>query len=808
MKPLIYSSLGLVASDICVGPGKFARFENEQEPVNMQSSDQVVATNSNITHRVWGVLSDMNTHGLRKEPVSFHDYDLLHEEDEQDDPFGEKLPKQRCSGGCPPTDKKSELDGLLTVAEKTGDIKQVAREKAENDISLRQEFLQGITIHFASYEKKSSTKWENKGRDLVDLVEEERRDRYKALKQNMNGAQVGIVFSEPTTDEDFNYLQIFFDSGDEIEMYAIEHRGNLDDLKRVYEALAEEARDSQYDEASFVSTPLYFQEGISFTHIAQTIEENFSSDESRAHSQDYLSRLHRDVASVSLIEDYQKEAEKLAQQIEQEILSSETIQQGIAAIVWGVDVQIETLTQTSEHLDQRVRESTTGAPEYVQYPDKNSDTHAHIGPARSKDVNLFADIFNRYRVERISDLLIKEPVEFFSNQADLNMAWEKIVRETPHYTPEQSEELFKEVQEKWMKKEEDKEVISIVNETGVGIGAAVYLVGEWARLGMNETQETMLGAKEKISYEKPTINTLTDEIFTQWRETETEIPLIAFISETGVGIAAAPVFIENMKLEKDFDEETFIVLDELFEFVDGKPFVPLQLTQNEKDNVFSLFVSESTKDEVTPMSFIEASIIPSEVDVTTLVETIEFVRTVDQLDSKLQETAIEQEQESVEEKIVHLWEMIHVTVLHQTDRQDQRSASVHRPTEPIALKEETDEKEQTQVKEFSFAISVWMFLRLVNYRFTLVQLGKFIHETKNVDKNISLSARIRKEQPEGLIQKESGQWILFAIIWYLAMIREQGLIQATGNMKQATGKKKKKAKEVLIFLYARDMITV
>lgn len=303
--------------------------------------------------------------------------------------------------------------------------------------------------------------------------------------------------------------------------------------------------------------------------------------------------------------------------------------------------------------------------------------------------------------------------------------WRERAEKVLDISPEKSEELLLVVQETWTMMTDAKEVISFVNDTGVGIAAAFYAIEMMTIAGVEKHEEEELEV---------------------WGNIEQEKDIISFVVDTDVGIAAGLFVLNEWAMRPDTEE---IVS-------------PLVLNEEESDEAFSL------------------EKIPDSVDAVVLKETIEFVRVIDALPAEEQKKAIVEEKEKVEKTIIQIWEAIIVD--------KPAVALIHTLTELVDL-EPKDEHE----KQFSFAFVVWIMLKLMNYHSALETLEAFVKP----DQDSPLETRIQKQKPEGLIQKETGQWLLFAIIWYLAMIREQGMHTQQAPLAQ----KKKKAKEVIIFAY-------
>jgi hypothetical protein len=90
----------------------------------------------------------------------------------------------------------------------------------------------------------------------------------------------------------------------------------------------------------------------------------------------------------------------------------------------------------------------------------------------------------------------------------------------------------------------------------------------------------------------------------------------------------------------------------------------------------------------------------------------------------------------------------------------------------VMIEHLASEIQDDTVHEFSFAVMMWTMLKYSSCLVTLQSVKELLlslHE-KEVEK---------KQIAEGLIVKEPAPWILFSIIYYLAMIREQGMVQTS-----------------------------
>ena len=101
------------------------------------------------------------------------------------------------------------------------------------------------------------------------------------------------------------------------------------------------------------------------------------------------------------------------------------------------------------------------------------------------------------------------------------------------------------------------------------------------------------------------------------------------------------------------------------------------------------------------------------------------------------------------------------------------------------------------VENFSVAVSFWMMIKLIQYVSFLNSVEVHLQEKQSISETTrknnhseSLLDTCAHENAAAVIQQESAPWLLFAIIWHLAMIREHGAVQST----QSNTKVKQKVK--------------
>jgi hypothetical protein len=662
------------------------------------------------------------------------DISILSDERHTDDEYGEeeRQKKQRGGGGCSSdTCKKNDLlNDLQTVSDKTdGNISAVAQEAAEQVISHRQEFLLGITIHHAKYDKKSKGRWENKGRDMLDLFDPdepggERKDWYERLKAGMIGVKTGIIISPPTIYDELNYVQVYEDNGDHIDMYAIEHRGNLDDLRSLYKELATESTGVNENEIIDFSKPLFFQHEISFEHIADTIEQSFVTEESKSLSEDYLQRLHRDVANISLIDDYQREANELAQKIKQELLSRTDMQEGLAAIIWGLVAHAngEQQNQVSEPRD--ILRSTIDEVQRMAKQIAEETIHA---------------------LESVHKVLVEKPETITNDYVDKQQKNEQ-VKSNPKQILKQLLHMaeYKQALRVLTSKQSDKE-------------------DDDNKMSWMKKAERMLGISKDQSLE------LLKQVSETHEAMEKAKDVVEFAVDTGVGIGAALFALESLAtldvISADTHEEFLpIEVPPILEKKDGQTVVTTQALED-------IFIRIIKEPDIPSQEFDEPH---QQIDIVVVGWLQEFIHTLDEKKSEEAIVLVEKEEEWVITKLEQLQEVLNL----QGETLEPRI-----------------EIEQEAVQEFSLAVTAWMMLRLISY-----------YEILNEIKGLLEQVEAGPKMTEKLIPKEPSPWLLLAIIWHLAMIREHGV---TTTQKKKKQKKKKLYRSGLIYSHSvRDMINL
>lgn len=256
--------------------------------------------------------------------------------------------------------------------------------------------------------------------------------------------------------------------------------------------------------------------------------------------------------------------------------------------------------------------------------------------------------------------------------------------------------------------------------------------------------------------------------------------VMAYTADTGVAIAAGIFALHEIVGSKNEDiNSKYTEEGELLLFQET-PFI---ISREASKLVLSLF-SFKEKQDSSEALFTNAQLEVAGIDTNALYLIIDLVHAIDTMAQEKQLERITQEKDKALQNINFLLDVM-VRRMKNHMALDSRSAHVSGGMHEIKRVEDTP------VEQFSFVVAFWFMLKYANYFSALDSLQEFItrpHEKKNI-----IDA-ILEEKPKGLIQKEPSPSLLSAIIWYLAMIREQGIYTTTATPPV----QKKKTKNVQI----------
>ena len=255
---------------------------------------------------------------------------------------------------------------------------------------------------------------------------------------------------------------------------------------------------------------------------------------------------------------------------------------------------------------------------------------------------------------------------------------------------------------------------------------------------------------------------------------------ISFSILTGVGIGGALRILDVLTLPVVQEEQQNVE-------------IPVTETITEKNiehgNVLHEFITmlaaDTGKVKISEQTVQEQ---PDDVDASLTERFILFFKSIRELPKEKQRAEIIKEQEQVAKRMLVLWEAVQQLIVQKIDNIFEK--------ESIVVVSEEVKTEQQTVEQFSLAVSIWMMLRMVGYFRVLETMKQVFGKTEapkhtpGIDSNTSIET-IGKTT-EAILQKEETPWLLFAIIWTLAMIREQGMAQSTQPVQQSYGNGKRK----------------
>lgn len=186
----------------------------------------------------------------------------------------------------------------------------------------------------------------------------------------------------------------------------------------------------------------------------------------------------------------------------------------------------------------------------------------------------------------------------------------------------------------------------------------------------------------------------------------------------------------------------------------------------------------------------------SDVDFVHFINVIEFIQIVDSSPSEQKIELIKTEQQKAMEKI----HILHQTIVEMITRYSANLEQTTRYSEFVQINqdqsnESVSNKQDIHTENFSLALSFWMMIKMIQYVSTLHKMETYVKKQLLSPDNIEtqLPASFAHEHAADVIQKESAPWLLLAIIWHLAMIREQGFAQS--NVQTTTQQTKKHNKK-------------
>jgi hypothetical protein len=633
-----------------------------------------------------------------------------------------------------------EQNYLQDLLNKGSSVDSVSRALAKDAVAHDQEFVLMKTLIPFDYQINAQGRWTDEGGKTIEEVTDpnavgaDRLGRVllaeSGLMNNPNVTMAAVASPDLGYGRDYVYLYSRGE-GNTIKALAIEFHGQTGDLQQFFTQLGVRGG-ADVSESDNFEKPLFFTQTITPAHILEEAKNSLYDSEE---SNEYFKRLSRDVTTYPLIlEERDRQVEHIANAALEHMLAEETVMQGLAAAVYGA---IELSRETAETTVTRVMSYAADVAEdiagYVQKEWLEKDEGISVVDAPvTQAVHTISELLLHTGEEDIVKLTVEPRSTGIESMSvsQQEAQWKEVAMDILHINEKQADDLVTDVQEAWKIMETHKHLIEDARESGVGVAGALFLLATWT-----EQEESAL---------------LPAGLTHQDQRVKSRISA----DEDALNVTQA--LIESMQIE----DRNISILEEQ------------QYENHEVHQGIDVFMSIRFEG---------------------------LIKKLETVSSEKQHELITEERESVDDSIFHIWEMIQEVFSDGSSSHEAEGATIHSPSETISIfLKETVEKEEQPLKDFRFAVGIFFLLKLFQYRASLDVLALFLQsEQQEQTSDIApeaLSMRIQKEKPEGLIQKESAPWILYAIIWYLAMIREQG--KATSNTK--TTKKKKKSKNIAI----------
>ncbi len=383
----------------------------------------------------------------------------------------------------------------------------------------------------------------------------------------------------------------------------------------------------------------------------------------------------------------------------------------------------------------------------------------------------------RFRYGRLTPDFGNEDVVGASRQDEAvenTAVWLKRVEEALDISPARAQELFVQLEEAWETVEGAREVIAFAADPetqGVAVPAALFALDVLAH------PETQIGVNGSIH-----------EQFEYGLEER---------GESGGAIKLSPEKWEAVIAFFFSDEEA----NDLFELTQ----LPAEQTSRPNADSLELIHASQESDEVST---------GERIDVVVLTWVKECIMRVDRKPKEEAVQSIEHEEHIVLLHMGELWEaFIALVDAHDIHDGERNTVIAEKPADADVGADKKNHpstvKEKRLVNGLSVAFAVWLLLKCDSYIRALAALTQCIStgsEGAAKDTSRGIREQIRAKRPEGLIQKEPAQWLLLAIIWYLAQIRES--CTAGSNLGRKTNKnqprkrKKKKIAGGIIYSHA------
>lgn len=737
MHKFIYCINQLSASDFGIGPSRFVRRDNER-PVATEQTDQVTNSVPDLAYRVWEVAADLSVQQqLRMDNLRYVQNQLM--DGKEDDPEKKTKP---AGGGCPDDSKLNKdtyWDEMMETANNNNWHLRDPQERRNTHTKILPLFRERVR------ENRNYTQQDREGPPTAEGPEFIIKDggiyypKFKKSLQQMYKDQQRIRPQQydPREHATMTLMEAAFVNG-ATEVSHVSHNKdkNGDDAIR--------------DQVTMVLDPETGKGRMEIRNISK--DENYLSTKEAydvmVKNYDGFIEGHP-TEGVFIFTNAPLPTEQVHEilsmvQPEQityyESTSEPTIPYyAVTEFTGEIDVLTTYTNDTQRHLQ---------IPEFLRKllgyfaQEKETETVKSSSVREMNLVHLLTDEKNNAALKKLTTPP-HEVTYLHDGKENLSETWRRIAEKTLNISSEKSKQLLIEVKKMWKSMSDAGDIISFAVYSGIGIGAALATLEALKQLHFKPSEKS---------------------------ENEGAM-LVDKRSET------TPLLLEKNKGELDINAGAFeLIVHSLLE---------------EKHDKHSVKEIEALKAKNTEVRNISEGILISRLT--------KFIETLDQQTPQNALIRIEAEEERVVDTLQLLSEVFR-KILYDNERHNFEFKTYNLLHSGNRNKEDqliSPEFQKQLIREFSFAVTLWTMIKLETYGECITSLKNALLDLVKLLNTRGYKENRRKEVydavterlSEALTKQEGTRWILLSIIWYLAMIREQGFVVSVNNQKPAKKKK-------------------
>lgn len=645
-------------------------------------------------------------------------------------------------------DDKSQ-DYLSSILAQGASMDAASKALAKDAVGWQHEFILHQPLIPFDYDVNEEGRWVDGGGKTVEQLNDPNDIGGDRIGRTLH-AESGLM-SNPdvkmaaTISPDLGYGRSFvylYSRGENntIKALAVEFQGTDAQLQRFFTGLGLQGG-ADISNSSDQNKALFFTKEVGANQIFEEAKNSLSGDSSQ---NEYLDRLSQSVSAYPLLlEERNRQVEQYANKALETMLSQENVRQGLAMAVYGViELASQTTDSTAKHIYEGSVETISGVFEYISKRHDDDESRTVIAPEYSYEdwviPSTVEALLTQQEFTEPMLLLSTEPDESpHLSESELVSVWKHIAMDTLHLSEEQSDSLYVDVREAYdVVKTAQQILVRSISDESMPIGGAFFAL------------DVLSGNVEEFSI----IQQVSTAVESHDENLEdSNVPVVITKEDKTIHILE----------EKGISSELIEVTKELLE----------QQKSGAKDS--------------------------SPVDYETLILTVDMLQKLHNAPQSEQVHIVITEKKHVQERIESLHEILLDLIRHNRNSEPTAEPRAYTDREITDTRRASESISEAQhVRQFSFAVTVMLLYKYMNYFSSLEKIQSVLqrqceHRKDTATSPMSLYESI-KDSPDGIIQKEPSSWLLFAIIWHLAMIREQGFAQSTGKTTQKTKKKNDK----------------